>query len=251
MTRNLLSDFARPLLFAHRGYSSRAPENTLAAFTLARKLGIPGIELDVRLCSSGELIVFHDGDLKRVTGVTGPIAEKSLDELRELEAGSHFDQAFNGEAIPLLSEVFEAIGPDMYVDIEIKTQNIRDTAIVADVLKSIDAHGMRNRCFISSFSPFVVREARKTGGGLATSLIYSASLEKEQPLRSKAAKIIASTPVLKPQWILVEKTIKKALRRNTPIITWTVNDKETAARCLEAGVEGIISDDPQIVQSLL
>ena len=108
-----LENYDRPLFFAHRGLSARAPENTLAAFKLAWDSGVPGVELDIRLCATEDIVVFHDNDLERITGKQGTIEQSDLDELKSYDAGE-------GEKIPLLSEVFEAAPPDVYFDIEMK-----------------------------------------------------------------------------------------------------------------------------------
>ena len=81
--------FEKPVLFAHRGCSYAAPENTLAAFQKAKEFGIPGIELDVRLCASGEMVVFHDDDFKRIFDREGTVEETSFEDLRKLDAGIH------------------------------------------------------------------------------------------------------------------------------------------------------------------
>ena len=97
MTPAFLKDFSRPLLFAHRGYSTKAPENTLAAFKLAWESGIPGVELDARLCESGEIVVFHDEELMRTTGAEGLVETTGLETLRTYDAGAHFNDRYKGE----------------------------------------------------------------------------------------------------------------------------------------------------------
>ena len=126
MSPSFLQDFSRPLLFAHRGYSAKAPENTIAAFKLAWESGIPGVELDVHLCKSGEMVVFHDDDLERITGTAGTVESTDLETLKSLDAG-------NGERIPLLSEVFEAAPEHAYFDIEMKVayRNGRELSLEA------------------------------------------------------------------------------------------------------------------------
>jgi len=97
-------------IFAHRGDSAHAPENTLAAFELAAERGADGIELDAKLTADGEIVVIHDPAVDRTTDGTGMVAEMSLAALRELDAGSWFGDTFKGEQIPTLAEVFEAVG---------------------------------------------------------------------------------------------------------------------------------------------
>jgi glycerophosphoryl diester phosphodiesterase len=138
MTR-LLPDRQRPLLFAHRGLSSLAPENTMAAFFKAREKGAQGIELDIHICASGELVVAHDDNFERTApGQTGgsprAIEEMTYEEIRRVDVGAAFGSqstvqessaaapgSFRGEHPPLLTEVLETFCPEMYIDIELNT----------------------------------------------------------------------------------------------------------------------------------
>ena len=103
-----------PLLFAHRGCSNAAPENTLASFKKVLDKKVPGVELDVQICKSGEIIVLHDLNLKRTTGFDALACETELEKIKELDAGSWFNESFTGEKIPTLDEVFEMMGNSVY-----------------------------------------------------------------------------------------------------------------------------------------
>ena len=107
-------------LFGHRGYSALAPENTLSAFTVLLEHKIPGVELDVQLTRDGKVVVTHDENVKRVTGLDALVQDCSAAELRRLDAGAWFDESFRGEKIPLLDEVFELLGDGVYYDVELK-----------------------------------------------------------------------------------------------------------------------------------
>src|SRR3970040_788546 len=95
-----------PAIFAHRGASAHAPENTLAAFQLALRQQADGIEMDNKLSADGYVIVFHDQTVNRTTEGSGRVREKTLAELRELDAGSHFDVAYRGEPTPTPEKSF-------------------------------------------------------------------------------------------------------------------------------------------------
>lgn len=233
MSPSFLQDFARPLLFAHRGYSAKAPENTLAAFELAWKSGIPGIELDIHLCKSGELVVFHDEELERITGTAGTIESTDLETLKTLDAGK-------GERIPLLSEVFEAAPDHAYFDIEMKVSYRNGREMSLELAKLIKEHEMERRCITSSFYPSAIREIKIAAPSIPVAFIYSERLVKEHRVQHFLARRISNTPILKPEWPLA----KSSLRHRRPLIPWTVNDVDEAKRCLELGAVGIISDDP-------
>src|SRR5512138_390835 len=107
---NRIDLIAPPAIFAHRGASAHAPENTLAAFRLALEHGADGIELDAKLTSDGQVVVIHDQTVERTTGDPGMVRDMTLAQLKALDAGSFFDSAFTREPIPTLAEVFDLIG---------------------------------------------------------------------------------------------------------------------------------------------
>jgi len=234
MSYPIFTDFKQPLLFAHRGLSTKAPENTMTAFKLAWESGVPGIELDVRLCQTEEVVVIHDSLLERTTGEEGYVEHTDLKTLKSYTAGP------NGEKIPLLSEVFEAAPDSTYFDIEMKVEerNAREMALALS--KVISEYGMEGRCIISSFYPSGIREISIAAPGVPTALIYSEKLVKEHRIQHFFARWLSGTPVLKPEWTIMEESLRY-LRR---LIPWTVNDVEEAKRLIKLGAVGIISDDP-------
>ncbi|MCX8062766.1 MAG: glycerophosphodiester phosphodiesterase family protein [Anaerolineales bacterium] len=110
MERNRLFELQRPIIFAHRGSSAYAPENTLSAFELAIKQNVQAIEFDVTLTKDKIVVVFHDSNTERITGHKGKINQMTLSEIKKLDAGSYFDSSFEGEKIPTLEEVFDLVG---------------------------------------------------------------------------------------------------------------------------------------------
>lgn len=223
----------RPFLFAHRGLSTKAPENTLRAFNLAWEAGIPGVELDVRLTADEEIVVFHDRDLERMTGAQGTIEESNLEDLKRYDLG-------DGDRIPLLREVFEAAPEHAYFDIEMKVEWRNGREMSLALSKVIEEYGITDRCIVSSFYPSGLREIRIALPTVPTALIYSESLVKEHPVQHFFARVFSATPFLKPEWPIMEDSIKH-LRA---LITWTVNDMDKARELIKLGAVGIISDDP-------
>src|SRR5512146_1026748 len=102
-----MAGLQKPLVFAHRGASKVAPENTLPAFEAAIALGADGVELDVQATADGKLVVFHNPRLEGTTNGSGPVSAQTFDRLRALDAGSWFAPAFAGTRIPTLTEVFD------------------------------------------------------------------------------------------------------------------------------------------------
>ena len=128
-----MQTWPRPLIFAHRGASAHAPENTLSAFELALEQGAHGIELDVKLTADGEVVVFHDPTIDRTTGGQGRISQLTLAALRELDAGSSFSEKFSGEKIPTLAEVFETIGRRAFINVELTNYSTRNDGLADKV----------------------------------------------------------------------------------------------------------------------
>ncbi len=235
----------RPLLFGHRGYSSLAPENTLASFALSAAHSVPGIELDVRQCRSGELVVIHDENLKRVTGFDGLVEETPLQTLKTFDAGRWFGDAFTGERIPLLEEVFAVLKDTVYYDIEIKHKKRHAGTFEKTLVDIVFSFGLQRRCMISSFNPFALRTVRKLTKDLPTALIFSNHNEVPFGLRHGEGLILCRSAVLKPHYTLAKPlslTVQSML--GYPVIPWTVNDAEHAERLIKNGAAGIISDCP-------
>ncbi len=141
-----------PLIIAHRGASAFAPENTMAAFRLAKELGADGIELDVMLSADQKLVVHHDNSVNRTTDGKGTVAEMTWDELKDLDAGSKFGEDFSGEPLPLLEQVFEELGRKLLINVELKNYaSPRDslTEMVVDLVKRME---LEESVLLSSFN---------------------------------------------------------------------------------------------------
>ena len=136
------------LCVAHRGASSYAPENTFAAFNKALELGASHVELDVHFSRDGHIVVIHDDTLDRTTDGSGAVADKTLVELRSLDAGSWFGPAYSGERIRTLAEIFEQYKGRLYFHVEIKARAEGLASRTADMVR---AHGMTKDVTFTSF----------------------------------------------------------------------------------------------------
>jgi glycerophosphoryl diester phosphodiesterase len=128
-----MSDF---ILIAHRGFSSKAPENTIAAFDRALDSGFTNVELDVQLTADGIPVVIHDGMIDRTTNGTGPVASMTYAQLAKLDAGSWFDRNFAGEKVPLLEAVLKRYVGKIHLHLELKSEQPDLARRVAALLKS-------------------------------------------------------------------------------------------------------------------
>lgn len=243
----------RPLVFAHRGASSLAPENTLASFRLARKLGAPGIELDIHRCASGELVVIHDETLSRTTGTDGYVAEKPLSYLKSLDAGSWKGSEFAGERIPTLRETFEALGDSVYYDIEIKSRSKERTGLERQLSELIDEFSLADRVGVSCFNPFPLVFFKEIRVDIPTAIIWCRSKELPWILRGGLGAAISKCDYLKPDHADLRGpcllSLGPMLRRK--VVTWTVDDADDAADLIRRGCSGIITNRIQDMGALL
>src|SRR3989441_1021224 len=140
----------RPLLWAHRGASAEAPENTLAAFSLALAQDADGVELDAQRCASGEVVVVHDESLARTTGLGTLVTDAPYSVIRTLDAGAWKSARFRGERIPLLAETLEAF--PRLVNVELKCDRADDRGLTAEVVRVVHAARAQDRVLLSSFN---------------------------------------------------------------------------------------------------
>jgi len=241
-------DFAEyPLLFGHRGCSKAAPENTFASFKKILENKIPGVELDVHLCKSGEIVVIHDLNLKRTTGKDALVAETNLDDIKKLDAGLWFDKSFKGEKIPTLDEVFKLMGTNVYYDIEIKHQNRQYGELEEKLVAKIREWGYEDRVIISSFNPIAVLGVRKADPELNTAVIYTNWKELPWYLRNGGGKYICKPNILKPTRYKINPFtifLNKKIEGYT-VVTWTEDDPEKAEKYINMGVDGIVTNVPE------
>jgi glycerophosphoryl diester phosphodiesterase len=248
----LFPGIARPLLFAHRGLSSIAPENTMAAFKMARDLGIPGVELDVHLTSDGKLAVIHDHSTARVSGVALEIERSAWKELSGLDIGSWKGGEWKGERIIELSALFEEFGDSLYYDVELKSSISSDYGLEAAVAACLrDAFeskaGLTGRILVSSFNPMALARFKYLSPAIPTAIIWSGSGDVPAYLRHGEGRWIGKVDVLKPDRKKVTPLSSFRWRKleRYPVLPWTVDAPAEAARLLSLGCEGVISNKPQ------
>ncbi len=236
-----------PLLFGHRGCSKLAPENTLASFQKIIDYNIPGVELDVQMCSTGEIIVLHDLNLNRTTGLDALASEIELDKIKELDAGAWFDESFTGEKIPTLDEVFELMGTDVYYDIEIKYNRKIHGEFEKKLTEKIIKWNLQDHVIISSFNPIAVLGIRLADPSLNTAIIYSNRKKLPWYLHNGGGKYICKPNILKPTrhkinpfTIFLNKKVQGYC-----IVTWTEDILTEVEKYIDLGVDGIVTNVPE------
>ncbi|MCK9286390.1 MAG: glycerophosphodiester phosphodiesterase family protein [Sphaerochaetaceae bacterium] len=254
MNTSFFKSLEKPLIFGHRGYSEIAPENTMAAFKLCADHKVDGIELDVHQCKTGEIVVIHDHTLTRLAGVEKVVEECTLDYLKSLDVGSHKNPRFSNERILLLDELFDAFGSLFYYDVELKEKHKSDTHLARKVFNIIERHNLSERCLVSSFNPFAMRYFNQVSHQkLPSAIIYSDTEDVPKILRHGWGRHIAKANVLKPHHELVNDSMINFFKRRKgyAISTWTVNDLDEAKRLVSLHVEGLIGNDPVLLQKAL
>ncbi|TXK79354.1 glycerophosphodiester phosphodiesterase [Paenibacillus sp. N3.4] len=237
----------KPIVIGHRGAAGEAPENTLASFALALEQGADGIELDVHLSADGEIVVCHDPDLDRTTNGTGFIHRKSWDEIKRLDAGLWFSEAYTGERVPLLREVFELVPSGILINIEVKHayEGHMEKALLAFLQKS----GRWEDVVISSFDHKVIRRIKHAESKAKVGLLYAANLIDHA---AYARQIDIDVFSLHPYFHAIEKEdVQGALAAGLEVYPYTVNRVEDYKRLIEKGVSGIITDFPAKLRDLL
>lgn len=235
----------RPLVFAHRGAKRVAPENTLPAFEAAIRLGADGVELDVQYSSDGELIIFHDLSLEKTSNGTGRVSAHTFDELRALDAGSHFGPEFAGTQIPTLDEALETARGKLLVNIELKTIEVAQSNLGPDAVEVVRRHGMADDVVISSFNPFALRKSKLAGPEIEHALLLAPDLVRWMrwgvTLRhSRADGLHPERAMVTPEYLA------NARRRGLPVRVWTVNEETDMRRLADLGVDAIITDVPDV-----
>ncbi|WP_165073412.1 glycerophosphodiester phosphodiesterase [Paludisphaera rhizosphaerae] len=235
---------------AHRGESADAPENTLAAFNLAWSRGVKAIELDVHLSRDGVLVVTHDPDVKRVTGLQRKIKEADWSELKDLDAGRWKDPKFAGEKLPTLEQALATIPDDARCYIEVKTGPESVPALVKAVRKS----GKRpEQLPVITFHADTLAEAKKQLPELK--MYYLASFKTDpktkavtptlDELIAKAKEIKADGLDLDFKGPIDKAYVDRVKAEGLGFLVWTVDDPAVARRMIEAGVEGITTNKAQ------
>jgi glycerophosphoryl diester phosphodiesterase len=242
MKRNITH---RPLIFAHRGAKRVAPENTLPAFEAAIRLGADGVELDVQYSSDGKLVIFHDLSLEKTSNGTGRVTSHTFEELRKLDAGSHFSPAFAGAQIPALDEVLDLARGKLLVNIELKSLDISNANLGVDVVAAVRAHNMADEVVISSFNPFALRRSKRAGPEIEHALLLA--LDTSGWTRWGFTLRYSRADGLHPETKMVDEAyVAAARRRKMPVRVWTVNDEDEMVRLARLGVDAIISDLPDV-----
>jgi glycerophosphoryl diester phosphodiesterase len=236
----------RPLVLGHRGASTEAPENTLAAFRRAMELGADGFELDVWRCGSGEAVVIHDEDAARTGQSRLRIGRTPLSRLRELDVGRWRGELFRRERIPSLSEVLGAF-PSAVVNVEMKSGHVPDLGLAREVARTLRQHQAEPRVVVSSFSTVLLAAFRALASDVAAGyLVAPGTLWKA---RASAAIRVLRPAAIHPARQLVTPARMEAWRQaGLRVLVWTVDDPAEVERLAALGVDAVVSNVPGLAR---
>ena len=227
-----------PLVIAHRGASGTCPENTLVAFARAASLGAPMIELDVQLTCDGEVVVMHDWTLERTTDGAGAVRERTLAEIRQLDAGAWFGATFRGTRVPTLAEVLSAVS--LAVNVELKP--VGDDGLEARALAVVESAGALERVVFSSFEAGALERLRARSARAPLAVLWDTGPIADAVAR--AERVGARALHLRKDRVTPE-ALAGAAAAGLPVRAWTVNERGEMDRLVAAGVEGVFTDFPE------
>lgn len=234
--------FGKTIIYAHRGASGTAPENTMAAFRKAVAIGAQGIECDVQMTKDGKLVICHDETLNRTSNGKGFIKDMTYEEIRSLDAGSWFAEGYTGERMPLLEELLDLVKRSgIYLNIELKNGIVQYEGLEDKVVDLVRSFELRDRTIFSSFNHYSVYDVKKKYPELNTGALYMEGLYQPWKYLKELGCDCAH-----PYYLAAKPEITGDLRRNgIAVNVFTVDDPKTAQMLIKSGVEGIITNYPE------
>ena len=233
-------------IFAHRGYSAKYPENTMAAFRAALQFNVDGIEIDVHETKDGELVVIHDEKVNRTTNGKGYVKDLTLKQIQQLDGGSWFDKKFKGEKIPTLKEVLQLVKPTgKIVNIELKSNIIPYDGMDLKVVQLIRGMQMEGQVIISSFDHESLYRINRVAPELEIAPLISNMIINPwtytKGLRASAMHLSG--------YFMQRQVALDALQQGAVIRVYTINKKEQMRFFQQIGVAGIITDQVEVAMA--
>ncbi|MEN2418477.1 glycerophosphodiester phosphodiesterase family protein [Streptomyces rimosus] len=250
---------------AHRGASAYAPENTLAAVDAAADLGFAWVENDVQRTKDGELVILHDTSLARTTNVEqvfpgrAPwnVADFTLAEIEKLDAGSWFGPKFTGERVPTLEDYMDTVEDnDQNLLLEIKSPELYP-GIERQILKELREDGwldrdhVRRRLVVQSFSADSVKKVHSLRPDIKTGFLGTPAVAELPKYAAFADQINPQYKSIDAGYVASVHKVKGPHGRPLEVFTWTIDDAANAVKAAGQGVNGIISNKPDVVRDAL
>ncbi|MDM5297355.1 glycerophosphodiester phosphodiesterase family protein [Bacillus pumilus] len=229
-------------IIAHRGSSSAAPENTIAAFDLAVQQGADYIELDVQLTMDQQVVVIHDETVDRTTDGSGPVKGYTLHQLKKLDAGSWFDSRYTHERIPTLQEILERYSQRIGILIEIKHPK-RQIGIEKEVVDIMKRFSYSRHIMVQSFDDTALQRIKTYSPSLRTAYIIKPSVIKLAKRKLAAYSTFADCLNMK-KTMINRYWINRIHSFRMDVFIWTIKDQQTANRLKKYPIDGVVTDHP-------
>ena len=228
---------------AHRGYSAEYPENTTVAFRGAIEIQADWIELDVQETADGEVIVMHDSNLKRTTGMDRNTWEVTWEEIKDLDNGSWFDPMYREIRIPTLAQVLELAHGKIKLNIEIKPTG-HEKHLEESVAALLEEYHMTDSCVVSSMKYESLEKVKQANPEIQTAYITSVSYGNFTELEYADGYSVESM-------MLTQRFVNQAHRAGKAVYVWTVNSEDRLEQVISMGVDNVVTDDPVMARQLI
>lgn len=242
-----------PLILAHRGANKVSPQNTIPAFKKAVEFLADGIETDVHLSKDGKIVICHNYTVDATSDGTGLIDDMTFSELRQLDFGSYFNEAFKGTQIPSLDELLEVVKNMTLVNIEIKPPKQKND-LVKKVIEEVHRFGIEKNTVISCFDPECLYESKRIDKDLKTGFLYETGEFGTEVMNFGIAKYCKQLDACAahPEHILLTKeTVDELHSENLMVNPWTVNKEEDIIKYTQWGCDALITNVPDLCRKVL
>ena len=256
MVRSPALRHEHPIAMAHRGSMLLWPENTMTAFQEAVDLGYRYLETDLQISRDGVLVTFHDDTLDRTTDGQGLVSDRTMEELKQLDAAHGFgidgEHPYRGQGIriPTLEELVTTY-PDRIFSLDLKSDGMEEALV--DTIRRLD---LWDRVIVGSFSDARLRRFRRQvdrpvamSAGPAETVRFVTAARLRLPYRPRCDSF--QVPIKQGITIVSPRTVKAAGSAGVPLIVWTINDRTEMERLLDLGVDGIITDRPDLLLGVI
>lgn len=234
----------RTEIFAHRGASAYAPENTIPAFILAYEQGADGIELDVQLTKDGEVVVIHDETINRVSNGKGAVKDYTLEELRQFSFCNHMPEYAADAQIPTLEETLRLAAPwGIKVNIELKTGIFCYPGIEEKTMEIVRKEGMDGRVIYSSFNHYSIRKIQKLAPKAETAYLFADVMLGVADYAGKGG-VSALHPAL--YHVDHPEFWEECRNSGLPLRVWTVDDEADLERMFLSGAAAVFTNKPDV-----
>ena len=247
-------------VISHRGANKVAPQNTVIAFEKSMEIGCDGFETDIHLTKDGVPVVCHNFNIDATSDGKGYIKNMTFEELRRYDFGKYRGPEFEGTKIPTLDEFLEVsakMGDKMKVlDIELKSEvpGAAGTEIAEKMLKAVNEYGLLDKLLVSSFDPALLVVCKKIEPRCKTGILYSPERKLAYKISLNPAKFCReiNCDALHPHYIYCTKHfVETAHNAGIQVNPWTIDSERVAKRLIKLGVDGLITDDPGLMNKLL